>query len=230
MNSNEDMFKSVLSETSQALDSDHVRAVSRRDFLRTGATVGATATVAMYMGVEEAVAKTPPDKVKHAATKMADVTDKDRDYMREAIRLMREAGVINKTGGPFGAVIVKDGEILAMTGNSVIRDNDPSAHAEVNAVREACRKLGTFDLSGAVMYSSCECCPMCYSTAYWARIGKIYYAAGWQDYADLFDDSKIGQDMTKPYPQRLLAPQQILQTEAQKVWVEFRQLPDRAHY
>lgn len=146
MNSYEDMFKSVLSETSQELDSDHVRAVSRRDFLRTGAA-GATATVAMYMGIEEAVAKTPSGKVKHAEAKMTDATDKDRDYMREAIRLMREAGVINKTGGPFGAVIVKDGEILAMTGNSVIRDNDPSAHAEVNAVREARRKLGTFDLS-----------------------------------------------------------------------------------
>lgn len=157
-------------------------------------------------------------------------TEQDLLYMAEAIRLQREAGVISKTGGAFGAVIVKDGKVIAATGNSVIRDNDPTAHAEVNAIRAACRTLNSLDLSGAVLYTSCECCPMCYATAYWARISKIYYAAGWNDYDDLFDDSRISADIRLPYAERLLAPEQILQAEAQAVWKEFRDLPDGARY
>lgn len=158
------------------------------------------------------------------------VSEKDVEYMREAIRQMRKAGVEDKTGGPFGAVIVLDGRILSVAGNSVIRDYDPSAHAEVNAIREACRKLRTVDLSGAVLYTSCECCPMCYAAAYWARISKIYYAASWNDYDDLFDDSKICHDVAKAYQERLLMPQQILREEALKVWKEFREMPNKVHY
>src|SRR6266516_2986730 len=139
---------------------------------------------------------------------------------------MRQAGVVDKTGGPFGAVVVKDGEVVAASGNSVMKDRDPSAHAEVNAIRAACRKLGSPNIPGALLYSSCEPCPMCYSTAYWARIGKIFYAASWTDYADLFDDSAISQDMAKPYSRRKVALQQINRDEAQKVWLEFRKLPD----
>ena len=82
-------------------------------------------------------------------------SDQDLAFMREAIKVMRDAGVVNKTGGPFGAVIVKDGQVIAAAGNSVIQDNDPSAHAEVNAIRQACRTLDNWDLSGCVMYSSC---------------------------------------------------------------------------
>jgi tRNA(Arg) A34 adenosine deaminase TadA len=100
----------------------------------------------------------------------------------------------------------------------------------MNAIREACRKLGTAHLSGAILYSSCECCPMCYAAAYWARISKIYYAASWDDYNDIFDDSKINQDLLKPYPERLLAPQQILREEAQAVWKEFKALSNGARY
>ena len=125
--------------------------------------------------------------------------------MRQAIQMMRQAGVVDKTGGPFGAVIVRDGKVLATSGNSVVRDNDPSAHAEVNAMRIACRAVGSPNIPGAVLYSSCEPCPMCYATAYWARISKIFYAASWSDYTDLFDDTNIGQDMAKPYPQRTVA-------------------------
>ena len=90
----------------------------------------------------------------------------DRDFMRHAIKVMRDAGVVNKSGGPFGAVIVKHGKVIAAAGNTVIRDNDPSAHAEVNAIRQACRAIKNWDLSGCVMYSSCECCPMCYLAAH----------------------------------------------------------------
>ena len=152
------------------------------------------------------------------------VADSDCEYMREAIRQMRQVGVVDKTGRPFGAVIVRDGKVIASSGYSVIKDVDPTAHAEVNAIRSACRSLKSLDLSGAILYSSSQCCPMCYAAACWAHISKIYYAAAWTDYDDLFADSKINQDMTKPYPKRFLVPQQILQEEAQKVWKEYRGL------
>ena len=154
----------------------------------------------------------------------------DQTFMREAIRLMRQAGVVERTGGPFGAIIVKDGIIIAAAGNSVIRDCDPTAHAEMNAIRQACRSLKTFNLSGSVLYTSCECCPMCYAAAYWARVDKIFYAASWKDYEDLFDDSNINADIAQPYSKRLLTPVQILRDEARTVWEEFRALPNRARY
>ena len=92
------------------------------------------------------------------------ITEKDKEYMREAIRLADES--VKNGGGPFGAVIVKDGEIIAGSANSVTRDNDPTAHAEVNTIRQACKKLGTFDLSDCVIYTSCEPCPMCLGAIY----------------------------------------------------------------
>jgi tRNA(Arg) A34 adenosine deaminase TadA len=195
--------------------------VHRRNFLTSGASLAA-----VTMAGGEAVAKPVDSK----ARKKTVITDQDRMHMALAIQTMRQAGIIDKTGGPFGAVIVRDGEVLAASGNSVLRDNDPSAHAEVNAIRMACKKIGAPNLRGATLFTSCECCPMCYATAYWARISKIYYAAAWTDYADLFDDSNISTDMRNPYPQRMLHPQQMMQTEAQKVWLEFRKLPDRAKY
>ena len=157
-------------------------------------------------------------------------SDRDQALMREAIRLMRDAGVVNKTGGPFGAVVAKDGEIVASAGNSVVRDFDPSAHAEVNAIRAACKKLGTWDLSGCVMYTSCECCPMCYATAYWAGIRDVFYAASWSDYSDLFSDEAINNDMQKSREQREIKLTQILKCEACKVWGEFREMPDGPRY
>ena len=154
----------------------------------------------------------------------------DLTLMREAIRLMRDAGVVNKTGGPFGAVVAKDGKIVASAGNSVVRDLDPSAPAEVNAIRAACKALGTWDLSGCVMYTSCECCPMCYATAYWAGIRTVFYAASWSDYSDLFSDEEINCDMQRPQREREIKLTQILQEEASEVWQEFRLLPDGARY
>lgn len=154
----------------------------------------------------------------------------DQKYMREAIRMMRQAGILDKTGGPFGAVIVRDGIILSAAGNTVLKDHDPTAHAEINAIRAACRRTGSHDLLGATLYTSCECCPMCYAAAYWARISKIYYAASWDDYADIFDDHKINQDMAKSYSKRLLAPEPILREEALTVWDEFRAMPNGARY
>ncbi len=157
-------------------------------------------------------------------------TDHDHERMREAIQLMREAGVVQKTGGPFGAIIVKDGLVIAASGNSVIKDNDPSAHAEVNAIRAACRKIGSWDLTGCILYTSCECCPMCYATAYWAGIRKVFYAASWSDYSDLFSDLAINEDIRRPKEEKEIHMEQILQEEAAAVWEEFRILPDGARY
>ncbi len=208
-----------MSETDRHSDTldkmfSQARIIQRRDFLATGAAMMGMA----YVGDAIAAPAAPA------------VTDKDREYMRQAIALMRKAGVVDKTGGPFGCVIVRDGEVLAAEGNSVLRDNDPSAHAEVNAIRAACKKIGAPNLKGATMFTSCECCPMCYATAYWARIDKIYYAAAWTDYADLFDDSNIAKDMKRPYAQRTVPIRPLLRNEAQQVWLEFRKMPDRAKY
>jgi guanine deaminase len=158
-------------------------------------------------------------------------TEEEQFFMREAIRLMREAGISNKTGGPFGALVVKDGNVVGVGGNTVILDNDPSGHGEVNAIRHACKTLGRWNLSDCVLYTSCQCCPMCYSTAYWARIKKIYYAASWADYDDCFrQDTDLKQDLEKPISQSQIPQIQILRSEAVAVWNEFRNLPDGARY
>lgn len=191
------------------------RSIDRRHFL----AAGAGGIVATSSGAE-ALAKPAADAF----------TDEDRKHMAQAIDLMRKAGVTERTGGAFGAVIVRNGEVLSATGNSVLRDSDPSAHAEVNAIRAACKKVGAPNLKGATMYTSCECCPMCYATAYWARLDRIVYAASWTDYADLFDDQNIGTDMKLPYAERKVKTVQLMRDDAQKVWQEFRKLPDRAKY
>lgn len=192
------------------------RVVHRRNFLTTGA-----AALMAASGADAAFAKP-------AAADAA--TDQDRKFMSQAVELMRKAGVVEKTGGPFGAVVVMNGEVLSSSGNSVLRDNDPSAHAEVNAIRMACKKVGSPHIKGATLFSSCEPCPMCYSTAYWARVGKIYYAASWTDYADLFDDSNINQDMKQPYAKRTVRVAQLMRGDAQKVWLEYRNLPSKTRY
>jgi guanine deaminase len=195
-----------------------VRVVHRRRFLAAGAAALAT-TYAVSDAALGATRHTPDA-----------VTDQDREHMTEAIDHMRKAGVIDKTGGPFGAVVVLNNEVLSSSGNSVLRDNDPSAHAEVNAIRAACKKVGSPHITGATLFSSCEPCPMCYATAYWARLGKIYYAAAWTDYADLFDDANINQDMKRPYADRTVRVAQLMRGDAQKVWTEYRKMSDRTRY
>ena len=168
-------------------------------------------------------------KARKAAAPAA-ATDVDREHMTHAIKLMRQAGVVDKTGGPFGAVVVKDGEILGASGNSVLHDNDPTGHAEINAIRAACKKMGAPHVAGATLYSSCEPCPMCYSTAYWARIGKIFYGAAYADYNDLFEDQAIDQDMKKPVARRAISVAELMRPEAHAVWQEYRALPDKQRY
>lgn len=190
------------------------RVIHRRNFL----TAGGAALMAAS-GADIALAR--EDKA---------ATDQDRKFMGQAVELMRKAGVVEKTGGPFGAVVIMNGEVLSSSGNSVLRDNDPSAHAEVNAIRLACKKAGSPHIKGATLFSSCEPCPMCYSTAYWARVDNIYYAASWTDYADLFDDSNISQDMKQPYAKRTVRVAQLMRADAQKVWLEYRKLPSKTRY
>lgn len=151
-------------------------------------------------------------------------------FMSRAIELAAEnAGSV--TGGPFGAVIVKDGEIVAAQSNKVTVDIDPTAHAEVNAIREACKVLGTFDLSGCVLYSSCEPCPMCLSAAYWAHIDKIYYAADRYDAAKVgFDDEFIYKELSLPISARRLGLEQIMPEDGLIPFVKWSENNEKIHY
>ncbi|TCZ66539.1 nucleoside deaminase [Flaviaesturariibacter aridisoli] len=134
--------------------------------------------------------------------------------MREAIRLSVQ-NVEKGTGGPFGAVVVKDGQIIARGANSVTATNDPTAHAEVMAIREACRVLGTFQLDGCEIYTSCEPCPMCLGAIYWARPAKLFYANTKADAAAIqFDDQFIYEELEKPVEARSLFTRQLLREEA----------------
>jgi len=137
--------------------------------------------------------------------------------MQEAVNTANEN--IKNGGGPFGAVIVKDGKIIANTGNSVTNDNDPTAHAEMNAIRKACQVLNTFDLSGCEIYSSCEPCPMCLSGINWAHIDKVYYANTKDDASDIdFDDAFIYDEINKPYLERKIPFIKMDNTEAIKTF------------
>ena len=149
--------------------------------------------------------------------------DQHQSFMALAIETMRRTALEERSGEPFGAVVVKDGVVIACEGNSVGRDSDPTAHAEINAIRAACQKLGTWDLSGCVLYASSRCCPMCYTAAHWAGIAKIYYGAGWEDYSDFYDDSKAVTEMSLPPQRQAMAPEQLLRQEAVEVWNAVRQ-------
>lgn len=141
------------------------------------------------------------------------ITPQDREFMREAIRLATES--VQQGGGPFGAVIVKDGEIVAGNTNRVTLNLDPTAHAEVNAIREACRKLGTHDLTGCVVYTSCEPCPMCLGAIYWAHIDRIYYGNTRKDARDIdFADDFIYDELGKPLSERTVPIIPLLRDEA----------------
>lgn len=153
-------------------------------------------------------------------------------FMHKAIELSRRASIIEKTGGVFGAVVVKDGKIIGEGYNQVIKNNDPTWHAEMQAIREACKKLGTPHLEGCILYTSAECCPMCLAASYWAHIQKIYYAATTEDaltYGD-FQDIDILDEIRKDPKDRRITFTEKLRPEAVAVWKEFAEMPDRARY
>lgn len=137
----------------------------------------------------------------------------NEEFMREAIRLSIEN--VKNGGGPFGAVIVKDGEIIATGVNRVTMNFDPTAHAEVSAIRAACQKLKTFDLSGTTIYTSCEPCPMCLGAIYWSHIDRMYYGNDQKDAAKIgFDDQFIYDEIDRKVSERRLQSEQMLHEEA----------------
>ncbi|MBR0037469.1 MAG: nucleoside deaminase [Bacteroidales bacterium] len=157
------------------------------------------------------------------------ITEEDRKFMREAIRLANES--VKNGGGPFGAVIVKDGSIVAGSSNRVTLDNDPTAHAEVNTIREACRKLGTFDLSGCIIYTSCKPCPMCLSAIYWAHIDRIYYGNTRKDANDInFADDFIYEELNKPLSERTIPILPLLRDEALQTFRLWTEKTDKTEY
>jgi len=150
--------------------------------------------------------------------------------MREAIRLARE-NMRAGAGGPFGAVVVKDGAILGRGWNQVTSTNDPTAHAEVMAIRAACRALGDFRLNGAIIYASCEPCPMCLSAIYWARIERVYFAGTRADAAAAgFDDALLYREVALPLSERALPFAGLLRDEALGVFAEWNAKADRIRY
>jgi tRNA(Arg) A34 adenosine deaminase TadA len=151
-------------------------------------------------------------------------------FMREAIRLSLQKMRENH-GGPFGAIIVCGGKIVGRGWNRVTSSNDPTAHAEVTAIREACKKLETFRLNGCELYTSCEPCPMCLAAVYWARLRKIYYANTRKDAAAIgFDDDLLYREIALPVSRRKIPAKQLLRKEALKVFREWRKKPGKIPY
>jgi len=151
-------------------------------------------------------------------------------YMQRAAELSASA-IKEQAGGPFGAVIVRGGEIIAEGSNRVTIDNDPTAHAEVVAIRNAAKALGSFDLSGCELYTSCEPCPMCFGAIYWARLDHVYYANTRQDAAAIgFDDKHIYDEISAPIDQHSIPFTHLPSTEARDVFAQWQANTDLARY
>ena len=153
-------------------------------------------------------------------------------FMKRAIDLSAEASLIKKTGGVFGAVVVKDGKIISEGYNQVIAQHDPTWHAEIQALREAGKKLGTPHLDGCILYTSAECCPMCLTACYWAHIEHIFYGASVEDalkYGE-FKDINFYQQICEKPADRIIKMTQKMHEEAVDVWKAFSVMPDRARY
>ena len=150
--------------------------------------------------------------------------------MRAAIRLSLSKMRAN-CGGPFGAVVIRQGKIVGRGWNQVTSTNDPTAHAEVVAIRDACRRLQTFQLDDCELYTSCEPCPMCLSAIYWARCQGVYFANTRKDAAKIaFDDDLIYREVAKPVSRRLIPMKQLLRPEALKVFTEWKTKTDKIRY
>jgi tRNA(Arg) A34 adenosine deaminase TadA len=152
------------------------------------------------------------------------------NFMREAIKLA-EAGMRGGRGGPFGCVVVRKGEVVGRGHNRVTSTNDPTAHAEVVAIRDACANLETFQLTDCELYTSCEPCPMCLSAIYWARIPQVFYANTRADAAAIgFDDDFIYQQVPLPPDQRTIPMKPLLRDEAQGAFREWASKRDKVRY
>ncbi len=160
------------------------------------------------------------------------MTSDDEKFMRRAIALSEKTSLIDSAGGVFGTVIVRDGEIIGEGANRVVAENDPTWHGEIEAIRNACRTVGSFKLTGATLYTSAEPCPMCMAASYWAGIERVFYASTNEDafkYGD-FDDTMIYGELRKPVHGRSIRCEQIMQEEAVEVWKKYKDKADRVPY
>ncbi len=158
------------------------------------------------------------------------MADRDAEFMQEALTLARQ-GIEQGHGGPFGAVVVHEGRIVGRGWNQVVKHNDPTAHAEMQAIREACRSLETYHLKDAVLYTTCQPCPMCLSAVYWAHISRLVYAAESGDAATIgFDDHRIEEELKRPQAQRSIPSRQILREESLKLFAQWRNSALRTEY
>ena len=150
--------------------------------------------------------------------------------MRHAVRLSAER-MREGAGGPFGAIVVKDGRIIAEGWNRVTSENDPTAHAEVTAIRRACEALQSFSLRGCDIYTSCEPCPMCLAAIYWARLDRVFFANGRDDATRIgFDDALIYAEVSKPVEHRIIPTVKVPLPEAEAVFAEWQAKPDKVPY
>ncbi len=153
----------------------------------------------------------------------------DEKFLQQAIRISENN--VENGEGPFGAVLTKDNVIISSAGNRVISSNDPTAHAEINVIREAAEKLNTFDLSGSTIYCSCEPCPMCLSAIYWARIDRIVYANTRMDAREAgFDDLLIHRQLMKPEKSRMIPATQMLHEEGKRAFQMWAEKEDKIDY
>lgn len=154
----------------------------------------------------------------------------NKEFLQLAIDTALD-NIKSNNGGPFGAVIVKDGVLIAKSPNTVTSSNDPTAHAEINAIRLACKELKTFDLSGCEIYSSCEPCPMCLSAIYWARISKVYYAADRFDAKKAgFDDSFIYNEISLSEKERSIYMENAMHKEGQMPFELWQETENKTKY
>lgn len=158
------------------------------------------------------------------------MTEQDKTFMQRAIALSLE-GMQSNEGGPFGAIVVKDGKIVAEGNNQVTSSNDPTAHAEVVAIRNACKALNTFQLTGCIVYTSCEPCPMCLGAIYWARPDKLFYACTKQDAARIgFDDDFIYKELDLDISERSIETIQLMNKEGNVVFDKWAAKTDKVEY
>ncbi|CAM3084070.1 MULTISPECIES: nucleoside deaminase [Methylobacterium] len=160
------------------------------------------------------------------------MADKHEEFMARAIALSEKTSLVDSAGGVFGCVIVQDGEIIAEGANRVVAENDPTWHAEVEAIRKACTTQKSFKLRNATLYTSAEPCPMCLAAAYWAGVKNIYYAAQVEDALTYggFDDSMIYAEFKKDVGDRAIPAKQIMRAEAVEVWKKYAEKEDRVPY
>jgi len=156
--------------------------------------------------------------------------NKHEEFMSEAVQAALK-GMRNNEGGPFGCIVVKDGEIIGRGNNKVTSTNDPTAHAEVTAIRDACKNIGSFQLDGCIVYTSCEPCPMCLGAIYWARPDKVYYGSNQVDAANIgFDDEFIYKEIPLPYEKRSIPFEQVGREIALEPFNKWSEKQDKIEY